>query len=77
MSGISSTDPLADAKQLCEEHGGLVIETVTDNYFDKQLGCWRYPTCWKVFRKLPGGRRTYLGKRRNAVGLLRLVRSLV
>lgn len=77
MSGTSTTDPLADAKQLCKQNGGLVIEESSYNFFDKVLGCWRFPPCWKVYRKLPGGRRTFLGQRRDPAALLRFVRKLI
>jgi hypothetical protein len=78
VSGISSPDPIADAIELCKQHGGLYIEATTDNVWDKAIGCYRYPRSWKVWRKGgPGGRHAFCGHTRDPVRLLQLVRRLV
>ena len=77
MSGTSPTDPLLDAKQICERHGGLVIEEGLDYIWDRKLRCHRNVVCWRVYRKLPYGRRTFIAKRRSTDALLALVKKLV
>jgi hypothetical protein len=77
VSGSATTDPLDDAKQLCEKHGGLVIEQGTDYIWDRLLRCHRNVVCWRVYRRLPLGRRTFIGKRRSTGALLALVKKLV
>jgi hypothetical protein len=77
VSDISTTDPLADATELCKQHGGLFIEATTDNVWDKKIGCYRYPRAWRVWRKVPGGRAAFCGHTRDPARLLQLVRKLV
>jgi hypothetical protein len=75
--GTSTADPLADALEICERHGRLFIKVDTDRVWDRDANCYRYPRCWKVFRKLPGGRSAFLGQRRDPAQLLLFVRKLV
>jgi hypothetical protein len=77
VSDTSTADALSIAHDLCEKHGGIYFKRDTDNVWDASINNYRYPPCWKVFRKLPGGRSTYLGKRRDPAALLRYIRSLI
>src|SRR5260221_5787378 len=77
VSGTATTDPIADAKQLCEQRG-LFITQVTDHVYDKALGCSRYVQAWVVYRKAPKGcRPSRLGKKRDPVQLLSFIKTLI
>lgn len=76
MSGTSTTDPIADAHQLCEGRG-LFILAVSDNFYDKKLGCRRSVQAWVVYRGKKGQHAARLGRRRNPRALLSYVRTLI
>jgi CBS domain-containing protein len=67
-------DPLAEARELARKHR-LRIVPVTDPAGRYDDGRERFRTSYVVYRLLPGGGSTRIGKRADPSGLLSFVRK--
>lgn len=74
-SAPSVNDPLADARRIAGNHR-LRIVPVSDPDGRDERGRERFRTSYVVYRVLPYGGSTRLGKRADPAALLRFVREL-